>query len=83
VFQIPISAEQPGKEYQMIKAHVFLDEKMVFMGRMQHAPRVGETIRVTIKDVAVYGVITEVIWCIDEEDREGQRVNIRAEKDGK
>ena len=26
-----------------------------------------------------YGEVTEVVWCMDEQDREGQRVNIKIE----
>jgi hypothetical protein len=62
----------------MFKVHGFLDNKRVINGRMAHLPRVGETVRLAGDS---YGIVTEVIWCMDESTQEGQRVNIRMESE--
>lgn len=62
----------------MFKVHGYLDSKRVIDWRMEHIPRVGDTMRF---HGDVYGKVTEVIWCMDEPDTEGQRVNIRIEGD--
>lgn len=46
---------------------------------MAHLPRVGDTMRFHGEK---YGKVTEVIWCMDEEETfkiEGHRVNLRIE----
>ncbi len=62
----------------MFKVHGFLDGKMVMKQRMEHLPRNGDTMRLTGER---YAKVTEVIWCMDEQDDtpsfEGQRVNLR------
>ena len=60
----------------MFKVHGYLDGKRVINWRMEHIPRTGETVRFA---PAIYAKVTEIIWCMDEECREGQRVNIRME----
>ena len=60
----------------MYKVHGYLDEKRVIDWRMQHLPRLGDTMRFSGDR---YGKVTEVIWCMDEECEEGQRVNLRIE----
>ena len=62
----------------MFKVHGYLDNKRVMNGRMGHLPRVGETVRFAGD---VYGIVTEVVWCMDESIQEGQRVNIRIESE--
>ena len=62
----------------MFKVHGFLDDKMVIHRRMAHLPRLGDTMRFTEEK---YGKVTEVIWCMDEESGEGQRVNVRIESE--
>ena len=62
----------------MFKVHGFLNDKMVMKQRMEHLPRNGDTMRLTGER---YAKVTEVIWCMDEQDDtpsfEGQRVNLR------
>lgn len=60
----------------MFKVHGYLDGKRRINWRMEHIPRVGETVRFSETS---YGVVTEVVWCLDEHSDEGQRVNIRIE----
>lgn len=63
----------------MYKVHGFLDDKKVIHKRMAHLPRVGDTMRFHGEK---YGKVTEVIWCMDEEETfkiEGHRVNLRIE----
>jgi len=62
----------------MFKVHGYLDEKRVINWRMEHLPRVGDTMRFAGEK---YGKVTEVIWCMDEPSDEGQRVNIRIESE--
>lgn len=62
----------------MFKVHGYLDEKRVINWRMEHLPRVGDTMRFSGER---YGKVTEVIWCMDEPVDEGQRVNIRIESE--
>jgi hypothetical protein len=61
----------------MIKAHIYVDDVLRFRGKLQHTPRNGDTLRI---EGPKYAKVTEIIWCIDEEDLDskGQRVNIRA-----
>ena len=67
-------------ETEMYKVHGFLDDKKIIHQRMDHLPRVGDTMRFSGER---YGKVTEVIWCMDEQDEspafEGQRVNLRIE----
>lgn len=60
----------------MFKVHGFLDGSKVINWRMEHIPTVGDTMRFSGER---YGEVTEVVWCMDEQDREGQRVNIKIE----
>lgn len=60
----------------MFKVHGYLDNKRVINWRMEHIPRVGETMRFAGEK---YATVTEVVWCMDEDCNEGQRVNIRTE----
>ena len=62
----------------MYKVHGYLDEKKVIDWRMEHIPRIGDTMRFSGN---VYGLVTEVVWCMDEPSPEGQRVNIRIERE--
>ena len=62
----------------MYKVHGYLDDKMVMKRRMEHIPRVGDTVRFPKEQ---YAKVTEVVWCFDEESPEGQRVNIRIESE--
>lgn len=58
--------------------HIFLDNKLMFTIRMAHLPRTGETMRFAS---GKYGIVTEVIWCMDEPVGDWQRVNIRTESE--
>lgn len=60
----------------MFKVHGYLDGRMMINWRMEHLPRVGDTVCFSSKS---YGKVTEVIWCLDEDSAEGQRVNLRIE----
>lgn len=50
--------------------------KRVIDWRMPHLPRIGDTVRLSGELCAK---VTEVVWCLDEESNEGQRVNLRLE----
>lgn len=62
----------------MFKVHGFLmvgpTPKRVINWRMPHIPRVGDTVRLSGEQCAE---VTEVVWCLDEDSAEGQRVNLR------
>ena len=58
----------------MYKVHAYLDGKKVIDWRMEHLPRLGDEIRFS-KDR--YSIVKQVVWCMDEKDDEGQRVNLR------
>ena len=60
----------------MFKVHGYLDGKKVIDWRMERIPRIGDTMRFHGDK---YGKVTEVVWCMDEPNHEGQRVNIRIE----
>lgn len=60
----------------MYKVHGYLDGKRVINWRMEHLPRTGDTVRFSGEK---YAKVTEVIWCMDEDGKEGQRVNVRME----
>ena len=60
----------------MYKVHGYLDNKQVLSRRMEHIPRVGDTARFPKEQ---YAKVIEVVWCLDEDSPEGQRVNIRME----
>lgn len=64
----------------MFKVRAFLmtepQPKLVIDWRMPHLPRVGDTVRLSGEQ---YAKVTEVVWCLDEESNEGQRVNLRLE----
>ena len=58
----------------MFNIHCYLDGKRTGGFIYQGAPRVGDTIRFSGER---YGKVTEVIWCADEPQADGQRVNLR------
>lgn len=60
----------------MYKVHGFLDGKLLFYWKLDHLPRHGDTVRYARDRFAK---VTEVIWCVDEEWPDGQRVNLRME----
>jgi hypothetical protein len=60
------------------KVHGFLDGKCIIKWRMEHLFRTGDTVRFA---EAMYAKVTEVVWCMDEGTDEGQRVNVRMEKE--
>lgn len=62
----------------MFKVRGFLDNKLVIDWRMANIPRTGDTVRFYGER---YAKVTEVIWCLDEESYEEQRVNIRMESE--
>lgn len=73
--------EQPSLKHgvhSMFKVHAFLDDKRVLNRRLEHIPRAGDIMRLR---EGQYGIVTEVVWCMDEDDSEGQRVNIRIESE--
>ena len=59
----------------MYKAHIYLGDSNNIR-RLEHIPNCGDTIRAADDQ---YYIVTEVIFCLNEESSEGQRVNIRAE----
>jgi|GEM_PF-2292666 hypothetical protein len=65
----------------MYKVHGYLDNEMVINRRMEHLPRKGDTMRLKYYGVEKYATVTEVIWCIDEDSPEGQRINLRIESE--
>jgi len=56
--------------------HGYLDNKKIIDWTMAHIPRIGDTMRFSGDR---YGKVTEVVWCMDEDTSDGQRVNIRIE----
>lgn len=58
------------------KVHGFLNNKRVLQRRLEHLPRIGDTVRL---DEKRYVKVTEIVWCMDEDESEGQRVNIGME----
>jgi len=60
----------------MYKIHSYLDGRGPMIRRIPHLPRVGDTVRLSSE---TYAEITEVVWCFDEAEHEGQRVNLRLE----
>lgn len=60
----------------MFKVHAFVDNRKIIQWRMQHIPAKGDIVRIA-KDA--YCVVTEVVWCLDEESTDGQRVNLALE----
>lgn len=60
------------------KVHIFLDDKMTCNQHMHGIPREGDTMRFSGEKC---GKVTEVIWCMDEDDpvRDAQRINVRVE----
>jgi len=62
----------------MIKPHIFLDGERRYEASMHAVPRVGDTLRFHGE---IYGKVTEVIWCLDENNLKEQRVNIRVESE--
>lgn len=57
----------------MYKVHGFLDGKQVVDLAMHGVPRVGDTVRLAGDK---YVKVTGVVWCLDENNIEGDRVNI-------
>ena len=62
----------------MYKVHGYIDNKRVINRRMQHLPRAGDEVRFSDDK---YYTVNQVVWCLDEDDTEGQRVNIGFEKE--
>ena len=62
----------------MFKVHGFLDNKRIIDWRMANIPRIGDTVRLSGER---YAKVTEVIWCLDEDRFDEQRVNIRMESE--
>lgn len=62
----------------MIKPHIFLDGERRYEASMHAVPRVGDTLRFHGE---IYGKVTEVIWCLDENNLKEQRVNILVESE--
>jgi len=60
----------------VFKVHAFVDNRKIIQWRMQHIPAKGDIVRIA-KDT--YCVVTEVVWCLDEESTDGQRVNLALE----
>jgi len=60
-----------------VKAHIFLDNKIVYQGTLYAIPRLGDTVRFNAE---TFGIVTEVIWCLDEDY---ERVNIRTSSEHK
>ena len=57
----------------MFKVHVYLDGKMMSKQRMESIPMRGDTVRFVGEK---YGTVNQIVWCMDEENAEGIRVNI-------
>jgi hypothetical protein len=51
--------------------------EMVINRRMPSLPRVNDTIRINGKKADRYFKVTEIVWCLNEESPEGERVNMR------
>lgn len=66
----------------MYKVHGFLDSVQILNKLLPHLPRLGDTMRFAGER---YGIVTEVIWCMDEDDQgypdTWQRINLRIETD--
>jgi hypothetical protein len=60
----------------MFKVHGFLDNKKVIDFHIEHLPRTGDTVRFSGE---IYGKVTEIVWCMDEDNRTGTRVNMLME----
>ena len=58
------------------RIHGFLNGERILNRHIAHLPRNGDTIRI---DEDVYVKVTEVVWCLDEDDSGGARVNLRLE----
>lgn len=57
----------------MFKVHAYLGSNRVIDWRMEHLPRMGDTIRLHGDR---YATVTKVVWCLDEADGRGTRVNL-------
>lgn len=62
----------------MFNIHAYLDNKLVLNRQIPHIPNVGDTMRLSD---TIYAKVTELIWCMDEDDKFGVRVNIRMIKE--
>lgn len=62
----------------MFKVHVFRDGELIGVNRIEHLPRCGDTVRCGQDQ---YFIVKEVVWCWDENDAEGTRINIRLESE--
>lgn len=64
----------------MFKVHGIHNNLKVLDRKMNHLPRTGETIRL---DSDLFYKVTEVVWCLDEPQINGngttERVNLRLE----
>ncbi len=65
-----------GRGVIMIRVHIFLDGEMAAIQQMAHLPRTGDTVRFADE---LFATVTEVIWCLDEDIKHGERVNLRCE----
>ena len=57
-----------------IRTHFYLDGKLAINRIMGHCPRVGDIVRFGDNK---YAIVTEVVWCMDENQSQYDRVNIR------
>ena len=62
----------------MFKIHAYLDNNLVLNRQIPHIPNVGDTMRLSD---TIYAKVTELIWCMDEDDKFGVRINIRMIKE--
>lgn len=58
----------------MFRVHGYSGDKRIIDWRIAHVPRVGDTVRLSGDR---YFTVTEVVWCLDEDDSGGMRANIR------
>lgn len=61
----------------MFKVHAHCGSEFVINRRMPNLPRVGDTLRINGKTNDRFFGVTEVVWCLNEESPEGERVNMR------
>jgi hypothetical protein len=58
--------------------HIFVDNKFHSKRFMEHLPRLNDILRINPEK---YVKVVEVVWCLDEDRRDGQRINIGTETD--
>jgi hypothetical protein len=70
----------------MIRAHLFLfrnsepkdtEGRLLYL-RLEHAPRVGDELRLNGAKGDEFYVVKRLVWCLDEHAHDGQRLNIEA-----